>query len=511
MSKRHQRLDTALFAALSVSSLTFWFLVGFPFANHNESFLWVGVFKQHGLADLLTKSLGLTANPRPLGTTIAWLGYRAAGESTIPQQVLNCLGAMLAWLGAFLAVRDRRLMGWVLFVVGGAFFSGYIYLFHLHGVFYSPLLLSCVLLLAMGDRRGGSPSSQIAVAGVVTAIAATFHPFALIAYVAFLVGLLIDRRRVVSNRVLSMGGALVVVSLVLARLLVHEHAVPSVSEAVSGFLVSYRMVELDHSVSLVAWVLAIASLVASSVGRRIKLAGAGAITIVSLVFLRLGLPVLVIWVVVSLLKSVWLRRWCVGALVLAMGLLPSVNPTGSPTYTIFVLMACAFVVVLGRPASDRGARAQGVAAGAALAVVVLAFLFVSAGVRVPVLCRATDSLRAERERTFQLEEVVRWMTGSELEGSRLVLLQEWGGPSESSNAVDRRYRPPTGQRYLDIYVNAMRGRPPDPDAAILGVTFGSALQPGLEEVYSVPGRYGGEAAVWREPGMTGVTEPRESR
>ena len=38
MTFRRPTADTIVFATLAVLGLSFWFLLGFPYANHNESF-----------------------------------------------------------------------------------------------------------------------------------------------------------------------------------------------------------------------------------------------------------------------------------------------------------------------------------------------------------------------------------------------------------------------------------------------------------------------------------------
>jgi len=58
----------------------------------------------------------------------------------------------------------------------------------------------------------------------------------------------------------------------------------------------------------------------------------------------LGQPVLFIWIALCLTKTVLLKKWSIAALLIVSVLLPVVTATGSPTYTIFVLMVCSVVI-----------------------------------------------------------------------------------------------------------------------------------------------------------------------
>jgi hypothetical protein len=173
-----------LFGLLSIAGLSFWFFLGFPFANHNESYVWVVPLSRLGLLDVLSKPFGVVASFRGLGMLTAWLGYRLSGGSIYPQQVFNYLGAALAWLILFSAIKEKKLFAWESFFVGGVFFSGYIYLFHLHGVFYSPLLMFLAFLLALSISNNGVKTSWLVISSILAAITSLYHPFAILVCVA---------------------------------------------------------------------------------------------------------------------------------------------------------------------------------------------------------------------------------------------------------------------------------------------------------------------------------------
>jgi len=488
---------TLLFGFLSIAGISFWFLLGFPFANHNESYLWVVSFNRVGFLDVLWKPLGLVANVRPLAMVTAWLGYRLSGGSIYPQQVLNYLGAALAWLLLFSAIKEKKLFSWVSLLVGGGLFSGYIYLFHLHGVFYSPLLMFMAFLLAISISDGRLRTSWLVSASALAAIVSLYHPFAIIVYIAFVLGYFLENLRFVTRKQLVMTFLFLVTSFGLVKMLVPNEGLHLKTNAMVGLLTSYRMVEVNLAVSVVSWLLSVATGITLSTSLRIRAAVGGVVTVLSFVFVWLSLPVLIIWIAVCLLKSVLIERWTIVFLILAAAILPAASPTGSPVYAVFVLMVCSCVATLGYFSLERDSILHDSVAVAALILVISASALLKAGVHLPIMSRLANPLLAEKEKTFQMEDIVRWMLTSDFKEYRLVLSQAWGGPAASTNAINRAHRPPTGQHYLDAYVGALRKHEADSSTGPLWVSFGGEKVEGAEEVYAVPGKYNGEASVWK--------------
>src|SRR3989442_4105965 len=96
-----------LFGLVSILGFSFWFLLGFPFDNHNESYVWIVNLNRMSLLDTLSQKLEMVQNFRPFGNATAWLGFRLSGGSLIPQQIFNYLIALLAWLILFTAIEEK--------------------------------------------------------------------------------------------------------------------------------------------------------------------------------------------------------------------------------------------------------------------------------------------------------------------------------------------------------------------------------------------------------------------
>jgi hypothetical protein len=493
---RRRRSAPVLYATLAVTGFSFWFALGFPYANHNESFSIVAQLRNIGLGDAMTHTLVPVANYRPLGQAVAWLGYHAGG-TIFPVEVFNFVGAVAAWVLLFVALRERKVFAFTALFVGGVFFTGYIYLFHLHGVFYSPLLLLFAMLFWL-DRE--FTRTRVLVLAVCALVAGLFHPYAFLVFAAALGGMAIEHRKSLTG----LRGVLVVsttVAVVLLAVIVAFQPNPNVlteSEMIDGFLVSYQLVEINLIASAVALGLAIVTSLSLPVGNGLRYGAAVATGVVGLVFVQLGLPVLFVWIAVCLVKTVLLRKWWMALVLCGSALFPAPTATGSPTYVIFVLMMCAAILPYGWTAAETRLRGSArITAVAVIAVAVALLIPLRLGVDVPVVSRLAQPLIAEREKTFQMEEIVNWLVASEYASYQPVLVRDADNPIDASDAVDRTFRPPTNQWNLDMYVEALRdpGTPPPSEPKKVLVGFGGVAMPPGEVLLALPAPHAGEARV----------------
>ena len=88
------------------------------------------------------------------------------------------------------------------------------------------------------------------------------------------------------------------------------------------------------------------------------------------------------------------------------------------------------------------------------------------------MSRLAEPLLAERERTQEMEIVLRWALASSFRDDALVLFREARSPSEAENAVERLHRPPTQQSHLDRYLEEeRRGSASGPDTLVVSHLF----------------------------------------
>jgi hypothetical protein len=487
------------YGLLCIAGLTFWFLLGFPFELHAEYGMWVALYNKFGLLDWLTRQMPpAKTHYQPLAQALSWLAYNFHKSIYLPQ-IYNYVGTMLAWLIVFGAMRERILFSWLALIVGGAFFSGYKFLF-IPAITYMVIFVYLGLLLAVSvSDRGRRPRLVIIVTSILGVVASLHHFFGLMFYVGFMLGYLLERRRTITRGQLVLGLLLsVLLPLVLVQLQFPKHNAPQLTGGkIAGFVLSYRLLELNSLLSILAWLLSIATIVGLNVTNRSKALLGGMATLLSVVCMWLHGPVLFVWVGACLLKGVWLRRWSVVFMLLAATSFPLGQGTGSPIYAIFVPMVCTFITALGATCLVKDSVPLRIAAAMVLVVTASAVVLLRGGVQVPVISRLAHPLLAEKEKTQQMQAVVDWMLASDYRGGRLVVYRDMDLPVKDPRvAAGRARRSPVRQRELDIYMDWRQDGLRRDAAEELWVCFGGDRLDGAREVYSTPGRYNGEATVW---------------
>ena len=448
---------SAQFAFVTILGISFWFFLAFPFGNHNESYRWIAPLNDLGLTDWLTQGV-VASTFRPLGQVTAWLSYRVSGGSMYPIQFLNYAVAVAAWLLAFASIREKRVFGLASLLAGGVFFSGYIYLFHIHGVFYSPILL---LTAAMLWLSGKSVITVRYLAGITfLAIAfSLYHPFALPICLAFLVGLALDKRPDLTKVSYLIAAAALLAALASMRSLEQGLTPPWSTENVLGFLTSFRMVEVHPLVSVLGLLFAVGTAASLDLSRRAQAIWLLLFGSLAVVFFVIGVPVILVWILSCLLKMLVRKHWPVAALLLATSLLPVLTSVGTPTYTVFSIMVCSFAMAWGWSSLDDALGFVDRRFTIPLYVALLLLLVgLRSGLNVPIISKLSQPILAEKEKTFQLETIIEWMMTSSYAGEDLSLGQEKLIPREAGKkAIDRTHVPPTTPFYLRKYLVWRRG------------------------------------------------------
>lgn len=494
-ASRKQR-EWFLPALFSIFGLSFWFFLGFPFANHNESYGWIVQMNRMSANALDVLRWSPAANYRPLGSITAWLGFRMSNGSIYPQQVFNFIVAILAWLILYSAFTEKKLFSWISFIVGGVFFSGYIYLFHLHGVFYSPLLMFIAILMGICIRNSCITNSRLAVIFILAILTSLYHPFALFIYVAFTLGYLPECQHAATRMQLALGGLFLGMALILMKILARTNGALLPSEWLLGLSISYKLVELKSGFAIVSWLLCITTLLSLATSRRVKVITSIIVTTVSLVFVLLNQPVLVLWIAVCLMKTVLLKKWSMTFLIISTALLPAATATGSPTYTVFVLMVCSAVIPFRWSPSAIESTLYNRIVLAILILVCSVGLLIKSNIHLPVMTKLVNPILAEREKTFQLESIIRWWETSHYTRYRLVFCQSADNPVASTNVVNRQNRAPTSQVYLDQFTSSLTPIRNENIAGELLVCFGDERIADAELLCTIPGEYNGRAVVY---------------
>src|SRR5262249_490779 len=145
-------IQTLSFFILTVLGFSFWFLMAVPFASHRETYDWLAMVHSQGLSGAFSFS---ATTFRPLAQAATCLGFQFLAPavfptSALPQTLLQgfiYIPFVLAWWLIYITSPQRRLFALCAFIAGGVFFSGYVHLFHVYGLFYIPVMLTLGALI----------------------------------------------------------------------------------------------------------------------------------------------------------------------------------------------------------------------------------------------------------------------------------------------------------------------------------------------------------------------------
>lgn len=502
---------TLSFFFLAVLGFSFWFFMAVPFATHREGYSWLATVQNHPFAYAFSNSMSVTY--RPLGQAAGFLGVLLLDPTIFPTSVLRqtllqgfvYATFVLGWWFVYLAAAERRVMAVVAFGAGGVFFPGYVHLFHIYGIMYTPVILALGALFLF-HARGNMGRHEVSLTALATVLA-LWHPFATALFVGFYFGFYLEtfKQRSGTEHVRALGilvlgsSAALSLGLVFAR---HDAATMSLRTRLLGSLVSYQTSEINLAASVVAFALTLLVVFSMALPARLKLAAFLGASALGLVFLTKGLPLLLLWVSAVLVKLLLSRTWSLFFMTLAAAMFPFGGGIGAPVFALFPIMAAVYGTAYAWPQAEQALSflkpqvAMGIIAVSAVVVVM-----VRAGMRVPVVTKAATPLLMERERTYQMENMLAWLHNSQYCGYDIALAVQSDNPIDSvESAITRRNRPPASlvdiQHLWNGVLRCNRANPGEREPGAVTITFGGPALPQSSPVYSIPSTVAGPATAW---------------
>ncbi|MFZ3202050.1 MAG: hypothetical protein WA175_12980 [Candidatus Acidiferrales bacterium] len=502
------RGQTLSYFILTVLGFSFWFFMVVPFASHRETYSWLAGVDTQTFAQQF--SFGQTSTYRPLAQIATWLGFRFLDPRVFPTSILRqallqgFVYAMfaLAWWLIYSAAPQRRLFAMVACVAGGVFFSGYVQLFHIYGLFYVPVVLTLGALLAF--HASGTFDKREMWFAVVATVLVFWHPFATALFVGFYFGFCLDtfRRRSRVQHVQSLVILLAGMAAIAAMVVIFPRTHMPLDTKLFGFLVSYQTNEVNRVASFVAFLLTLLVIFSMGLSPRLRSAAILFASALSVVFLLKSLPLLFLWLFAVLIKLFRLRCWSLFFLALTAALLPFGGGIGTPIYALFAIIVAVYVTPLGWSQAEQALSffkpRYVVGALVASAIVIL---LVRVGIKVPIVTRVASPLLAERERTYQLENILAWLHNSDYCGYDIAFDQNAGSPIENvESAITRRNRPPAAiedvQLFWETVLQCQENGRSNMNAGTAIVTFGEPAMANFQPVFAVKSRHAGDAVVW---------------
>jgi hypothetical protein len=519
LSEANRSSATLAYFILAVLGFSFWFFMAVPFASHRESYWWLAMVRGQSFVQAFSF---ISSTYRPLHQAATWLTFLILDPRIFPTSVLRHAVVqilvysmfVLAWWLIYASTAQRRLLALVAFVVGGVFFSGYVHLFHVYGISYVPVMLMLGALLH--KQASGTLDNREAWLAITAILLVFWHPFTTALFLGFYFGFYLDTFRqrnraqhfqAVATMLVS-ATAIAAVVIALPRLwpgappLLVQTAIRPLGTRLFGFLVSYQTTEINWVASLTAFLLSQVAVLSIRLSPGLKLAACLLLVVLSVALLTTGLPLLFLWLGVVLMKLLLLRRWGLFFLTLTAALLPIGGGIGTPIYALFGIIMAAYVTALGWSQAEQSlslVKTRYVAATAIAAMAVC--LMARVGVVVPIVTRAAIPLLTERERTYQLENILSWLHNSDYCGYEIAFVENADNPIDSvESAITRRTRPPASLGDVQLFwksaLQCQKGERANRRTETAFVTFGGPALANSTPVFEIGGRYAGDAIVW---------------
>jgi hypothetical protein len=503
------RMQTLSFFIVAVLGFSFWFFMAVPFASHRETYWWLAMTHTQTFAKAFSV---ISVTYRPIAQGVTWLAFLILDPRIFPTSVLR--QAMLqglvygmfvfAWWFIYLAAPQRRLFAVVALIVGGSFFSGYVHLFHIYGIMYGPAILTLGALLYL--HASNIFRTRELWFAIVAVLLVLWHPFATALFVGFYFGSYLDtfwlrnRMQHLQAIVILLVGAIAIIAL--AILFPRADAMMSLHTRLYGFLVSYRTSEVGLAASLVAFLLTQMIVFGTELSPKLKTTVFLFTSVVSALLLLKSLPLLLLWLCAALMKLLYLRSWSLFFLTLTAAALPFGAGIGAPVFALFAIILAAYATSLGWFQGEKllsFVKTRYVAAAIIASAIVL--LMVRVEINVPLVTKAASPLLAEREKTYQLENVLAWLHKSDYCSYEVAFVDGADSPIDSvASAMMRRNRPPSSLEDVQLFWNSVlqcqRGGHGNNNTETAIVTFGGQTLANLRPVFRVPGRYADDATVW---------------
>jgi hypothetical protein len=221
-------------------------------------------------------------------------------------------------------------------------------------------------------------------------------------------------------------------------------------------------------------------------------------TILSAFLFYLHIPVLILWVAVCLVKTMMEKQWVLAGLIASTAILPLGSGTGSPTYTVFVLMICSFATANNLLFIRDSAFFKRLSFSL-LVIFCICLVTIKTGHRAPVITSFVRPVLAEQEKTRQLKNIIEWkLNNTSYQPYCLQFTDGTDLPISSNNSISRQNRPVTTQQDLDLYVQSLSGESHDTvNCQYLYITFGDKTLAGKKPVLVVNGKWNGKAYVYK--------------
>ncbi len=400
------------FFIFSISGISFWFFLGFPFANYHESYEWIAQVETRSAWDLLFSYVGHYESYRPLGQVIAIFLYKNIAPSMVSIQIFNYIFSILGILLILKSNSEKTPPLYLTyFLIGSLFFTTFNYLFHLNGLFYSPLALLLGILYYFSLHE----YSSVAILKIyfVALISALFHPFALVITIAFLGGWTFENKSTVSKRIITLLVILISSMIILYSVLVKEPLLYLALINLSDIHNVFSSLENNLFTLIFSFLSTIVTAYTISTDVKSKFILIIVSIFLSVLFVVIKMPILFLVVLLGLIKLILKKKWSLASLLFILVLFPLIAGRVSDGLKFLILYILPLAITM--DLKWTGYNFQDYIRKVIIAVPVtlcIVLILLKLNVQLPIISRLVKPLLTEREKSFQLENAIKWLIQS---------------------------------------------------------------------------------------------------
>jgi len=456
---------------LPVLGIGFWFAIAYPFADRNESYTWIAWLREYSFIDIVQKPIPSIRNFRPMAQALTWCLYHLSGENGIIIQLMNFIALCAAiWIMISLTEAPRRFYLRLLYLMTGLIYiSAFYYIFNLHGIFYSPILLMVALLLKAQEGvlirwRKWLP---------ISAVLGFFHPLIFVFYVAYVCGWIIERqapgRYKLVLPVFLAAGLIILLNMVLPF---------SLFSVINTENILGTMRNVENHIIVRSFTLLLCLLTLVNKPPPLKAIFSGIIIMYVTTALIYNLPFLFLLGFLVLASLVIEGKWSLAGVASAAILFPIAVGSGAPTKASIFIFLLPYLLLrpVSVPVSAITERIPKTIALVLLAGIAVCAALVRNELRVPILSSMIRPILVEKGKTYQLQKALMLAhQGKPLRRIRFLQekpanIRDYGQPRERDNF------PPTKQKELDVFQRHVFSEQGLSMSAVWYMSFGTPVE-----------------------------------
>jgi len=435
----------------------------------------MGEYFSKSFSDFVFEPIGHYASFRPLGQLTSAALFELSGRSLILIQLFNFILTIFSvWL-ILKGVAEKKVFSVVFLITGGTLFAAFSYLFHLHGLYYSPVLLFIAVLIYYYYQPLSIKNISIIFISALTA--ALFHPFAIFVYIFYKAGSLIEKRNELNVKRLTYIEVYVVFMIILSFILVPHQSLFLSASNFQGLMNIYRLLQINQLITLILFGMGVFTILGLPLGRKRKIVLILILVFISILIYITKLPMLLVVVITAVFKLIYFRRWTYLALLIVTFMFSVFTNIESGHLKFLVLFIIALNVSINISTPRFESYFKPVYGSVLILLAISIIILLRNDVKIPGVSKFAGSLLATRESSYNLDNVIKWYIKSDYVKYDIEL---------NSNSTGNL---PVSIENLQTYLKSIRGPVPLNSNKKLVIFFDKKAPRDFTSLYTLRGKY----------------------